>query len=731
MMIDRLLRLALGNRAIVLALALALLTIGAVNALRLPVDVFPDINRPTVALMTEAPGLAPEEVETLVTLPLETALNGSTGVERVRSSSAAGLSIVWVEFPWGSDVYRDRQVVAEKVALARERLPAGTNPVLSPISSLMGEIQLVGLSSRTGTTSLLDLRGIADWVVRPRLVSLPGVSQVTVLGGRTKQVHVLADPMKLANYGVTLDDLVRSCRESSASLGGGFSLDGTRERIVRVMGRIESLDDIRGSIVSPRESRAGAGEDNAPLITAPILVRDVASVAYGSPVARGDGSVNASPAIILSIQKQPGTDTLALTRAVDRALSEVESALPPDVVVNPDVFRQADFIETAIGNLGEALRDGAILAAIVLFLFLWNVRTTVISLVAIPASLLLAALVFHLAGIGINTMTLGGLAVAVGELVDDSIVDVENVFRRLRENHARGEPRSVLGVVFDASREIRHSIVHATVVIALVFLPLFSLSGLEGSLFTPLGIAYLVALFASLLVSLTVTPVLCSILLPRSAAIGRREDAFLLRALKAVDRRLVGATLRHPGAILVGATLVVAGAAVLFFRLGSEFLPPFAEGTYTVTMIAGSGTSLEESNRLGMLAEKSLLSIPGVASTSRRTGRAELDEHAEGVNYSEIDVRLDKSASLDREAVARGIRDKLAYVPGVVVNVGQPIAHRIDHILSGTRAQVAIKVVGADLGALRDLAWAVHDSIRDVPGVVDLQVDAPDDVPRV
>ena len=716
-MLNKIIAWALAHRPIVVALSVLVLIYGGLTASQLPVDVLPDLNRPVVTIMTEAHGLAPEEVETLVTLPIETAMNGATGVERVRSSSAPGLSIVFVEFAWGTDIYTDRQVVNEKLSQLGSTLPADVVPSLSPISSVMGEIMLISLASKDGKTDPLQLRTLADWVVRPRLLSVAGVSQVIVLGGGRKQYQVLIDPTKLRQYGVSLQAVSEAVERGNINTTGGFIERGGREYLVRNLGRAQTPEDIaRTAITSTRG--------------VPITVGQVAQVVAGPQSKRGDASANGAPAVILNIQKQPGANTLLLTEKVDAAIADIKANLPVGVEINEHLFRQANFIETAIENVVHALRDAGILVAIVLFLFLLNFRTTIITLTAIPLSFLVCAIVFKQFGIGVNTMTLGGLAVAIGELVDDAIVDIENVFRRLRENAQLSTPRPALQVIYEASREVRNSIVYATVIVCLVFLPLFALSGMEGRLFAPLGIAYIVSLVASLVVSLTVTPVMASYLLPKSKAITHVEkDSWLVRWLKARDEKLLRWTLRRPMPILAvtGVLFVLAMAATPF--LGREFLPPFNEGSIVVNLLAQPGTSLDESNRLGLAAEKMLMQVPEVTQVGRRTGRAELDEHAEGVHSSDIEMEL--KAGRPKETVLAEMREKLSTLPGVTFNLGQPISHRLDHLLSGVRAQLAVKIFGSDLPTLRAKAEEIRQTMASVPGVVDLNVEKLVEIPQV
>ena len=729
-MLNRLIRFSLENRFFVVVSAALFCVYGGLTLANLPIDVFPDLNRPTVTVMAEAGGLSPEEVETLVTGPIERAMNGAPGVNRVRSTSGIGLSIVYVEFGWESEIFRARQLVSERLTTLKESLPDDVTPIMGPVTSIMGEVMLVGVVSADGTTPPLELRSLADWVLRPRLLGIPGVAQVIPIGAGVKQVQVLVDPDKLFAFGLTLQEVQQAAGLAQANTTGGFLERQAQEYLVRNISRTTSIDEIASTPVAFREGVS-------------IQLRQVAQVRIGPSIKRGDAGVNGRPAVILSVQKQPGASTTELTRIIDDSLEGIRASLPKDVQLVP-LFRQATFIDTAIENVAEALRDGAILVVIVLALFLLNLRTTVITLTAIPLSLLVSALVFQWFDLSINTMTLGGLAVAIGELVDDAIVDVENVHRRLRENRAVGSPKPPLLVIYEASSEVRNSIVFATALVVLVFVPLFALQGIEGRLFVPLGIAYIVSILASLVVSLTVTPALCSFLLVKSSSSsssGAEGDGFLVRFLKAGQRRVLGVSLDHPVAIMIGAAVlvVVAGATVPF--LGREFLPAFNEGTATINLMAPPGTSLAESNRLGTIAEELLGAIPEVKSTGRRTGRAELDEHAEGVHSTEIDVDFHDVIPADdgkaaRAARPRGevlqeVRTRLALIPGVAVSVGQPISHRLDHLLSGVRAQVVVKVFGPDLAVLRAQAAEVERVMAGVDGVVDLQIEKQVLIPQV
>ena len=717
-MLDAVIRNALRYRLVTIVLALVVLVYGGLTLWRLPIDVFPDLNRPRVTVMTEAPGLAPEEVETLVTFPLESVLNGATGVQAVRSASGVGLSVIQVEFAWGTDIYVDRQIVAEKVAVALDRLPKGIRPQLAPISSIMGQVMHVGMWSEGGATPPMEVRTLADWVVRQRLLTIPGVAQVVTMGGGRKQFQVLVNPESLVTYGLTLHEVEQAVQASNSNATGGYLNQGGNELLVRSLGRIQTLGDLQSVVVKSTGDR-------------PVVLAQVARVAEGPQVKRGDAAVNGHPAVILVISKQPGADTRRLTDDVTRALEGLRSSLPADVRLDATLYQQRTFIDLSIQNVVEALRDGGILVVVVLFLFLLNLRTTFITLTAIPLSIVITGLVFKWLGMSINTMTLGGLAVAIGELVDDAIVDVENIFRRLRENAHAADPKPALRVVYEASSEVRNSIVFSTILVVLVFVPLFALGGMEGRLFTPLGTAYIVSILASLVVSLTVTPVLSFWLLPHARFMAHEQDGVLLRVLKALAGWAIRLSVRHPVPILA-AVAVAVGASVAFVAgLGRDFLPPFNEGCVQVNVLLPPGTSLETSNAIASMVDEKIGSIRGVATFSRRTGRAELDEHAEGVNASEIIVSFDPRAGRDREEVLEELRDELTQVPGVVIAVEQPLAHLISHMLSGVKAQVGIKLYGDDLGILRRTAERMKQAIADVRGVKDLMVEQQVEIPQL
>ena len=720
-MVGAIVRASLARRGWVIAAAVLLMLLGLVAAARLDIDVLPDIGRPTLVVMTEAPGLAPADVETLVTAPLERALAGLPASLRLRSTSAVGLSVATVELDWGADVVAARQQAAERLAAARDQLPAGVVPQIQPISSIMGEIMLVALTADGATDAKVDsmaLRGLADWTVRPRLAAIPGVSQVTVIGGEVRQFRVAPDPALMAGLDVSVAEIERALARAGVNAGGGTVDANGAERVIRAVAPAVDAAALADTVVAVRDN-------------VPILLRQVAHVAVAAAPARGSAGVDGNAAVILSVQKQPGADTRALTTAVTAALAELQPALPHGVAADRaafhEIFRQADFIAVALDNVGRALLESSLVVAIVLFLFYGNVRATAISLVAVPVSLLAAVIVFRLLGISINTMTLGGFAIAIGELVDDAVVDVENVFRRLRANAALPAPRPALEVVAAASVEVRSGILTATLIIILMLAPLFALAGVEGALLRPLATAYVVAMAASLATAMTVTPVLCLLLA------GRRTPAHegpLARLCKrGLDRALPWA-LARPRPVAGAAALAVAAACLLLvFFVPRSLVPPFNEGSLTVELTAAPGVTLADSSRLGAIAEKLLLEVPEVAAVGRRTGRAELDEHAQGIETSEIDVRL-KPAARARDDVVRDIRTRLSILP-VALNIGQPVSHRIDHLLSGIRAEVVVKVFGDDLDTADAIAGWLHDEMAAIPGLVDVQVEPQRRIPLI
>ncbi len=713
-MLNKIIQWSIKNRLIVVIGAAALLIYGGIVAMRAPVDVFPDLTAPTVTILTESHGMAPEEVEALVSLPIESSMNGTAGVFRVRSNSAAGISIVFVEFNFGTDIYRARQLVTEK--LGQVRLPAGIRPpVLGPIASTMGEIMLISMTSKT--TSSMELRSLADWVIRPRLLGVPGVAQVMIIGGDTKQYQVLVDPAKLRDYGLTLKEVSDAVGGANVNASGGFMERPDLEYFVRARGRVNTLDDLANSVVAVRN-------------TTPILVKNVADVRIGPAIKRGDGSFNMHSDVVATVQKQPNANTLEVNAQVEAALAGLKSTLPDDVTIDTKAFQQAAFINRAVENVKQALLEGGLLVTVVLFLFLWNFRTTFISLTAIPLSLVTAVITMTYFGISVNTMTLGGLAIAIGELVDDAIIDVENVFRRLRLNAQSGMTESPATVIFKASSEIRSSIVFATLIIILVFMPLLNLGGFEGRMFTPLAFAYIASVAASLLVALTVTPALCYYLLGRSRLIRETGDSALVRFLKRYYSKTLEWTLQHPFPIVAMSVLLLAAAIMLFPLMGREFLPAFNEGALNINISLPPGTALQESNRIGRIVEETLHKTPEVVSTTRRTGRAELDEHAAGVNASEIEV-VTKQLDRPQAAIMEEVRQNLSQIPGITSEVGQPMSHRMDHLLSGTRAQIAIKLFGPDLVTLRNKAEDIRKVMGTVPGVVDLMVEPQVGVPQL
>ena len=715
-MLNKLIAWSLKNRVMVLATATLALIAGGWTAYRMPVDVFPDLTAPTVTILTEAHGMAPEEVEALVSFPIETAVNGATGIRRVRSSTAQGISVVWVEFDWGMEIFRARQIVSEKLQTVASGLPTGVSaPLLAPVSSVMGEIMMIGLS---GPQSPQEIRTVADWTIRQRLLAVPGVAQVVPIGGEVRQYQVLPDPSRMMSAGVTLAEILRAAEGSNENASGGVYMAQGQEYVIRGLGRVQSVDDIGKTVVAVRGG-------------IPVLLSQVADVQIGAAPKYGDASVNAKPAVVLAVQKQPGANTLELTRRMETELAEMQRTLPRGMKVHSDLFRQADFISVAIENVIHALRDGAIFVVIILFLFLWNLRATAISIVAIPLSLVVAIFAMKMLGITINTMTLGGMAIAIGALVDDAIIDVENVFRRLKENHhlAESERRPVLTVIYEASKEIRASIVNATLIIIVVFLPLFFLGGVEGRLLRPLGFAYVVSILASLFVAVTVTPVLCSYLLPNAKAVQDESESKVVRWLKEHYAGILERVLAHPKKILWGAAAALVATLVAIPFLGSAFLPEFNEGALTVSVVTVPGTSLEEANGIGRRVEEILLANNAVQNTDRRQGRAELDEHAQGVNAAEIDVTL--KDEIDKEALFEELRRDFSVLPGTNVTIGQPIGHRIDHMLSGTRANIAVKIFGSDLYRLRLVGAQVRDVMQGIEGVADLQLEQQMDVPQL
>ncbi|NOY41477.1 MAG: efflux RND transporter permease subunit [Planctomycetes bacterium] len=719
-MLNAIIRFALHQRLLVVVFSLFLMGFGGWQTVQMDIDVFPNLNRPRVVVMTEAPGMAPEEVEALITFPLETAINGANGVEAVRSSAGVGISVIYVEFDWGTDIYNDRQIVMERLQLVQDRMPDGVKPQLAPISSIMGQIIMIGMWSEGEKTSPLEVRTLADWVVRQRLLTIPGVSQVFTIGGGRMQFQVLVDPDKLLDYGVTLHEVKRACQESNENATGGY-LDeqGPNEFLVRALGRVETVDDLKQVVVKMREGR-------------PVLLSQVANVVEGPQVKRGDssayvrkedGEFSGGPAVILTVNKQPSADTREVTDQIMKALAELAPSLPEDIVIHPELYSQKAFIERAIDNVIEALRDGGILVVVILFLFLMNFRTTFITLTAIPLSIAITSLVFTAFGLSINTMTLGGLAVAIGELVDDAIVDVENIFRRLRENQHAKNPKNTLLVVFQASCEIRNSIVFGTMIVVLVFIPLFALSGMEGRLFAPLGVAYIVSILSSLLVSLTLTPVLCYWLLSRSKLTESEKDGPLLRLLKWAAGGAMQFSLRYAKMMLLLGACGVAVSFVALANLERDFLPPFNEGVAQLNVVLPPGTSLKKSNEIAETVIQRLMDVEGVEAFSRRTGRAELDEHAEGVNITEIIISFDPESDRGREEVLEDIRDAMLDIPGIVTTVEQPLAHLISHMISGVKAQVGIKIYGDDLSILRRGAQEMASVMRGIDGVTDLLVE--------
>src|SRR5262245_20836386 len=714
----RLIQWSIDHHWLVIALSALLLGAGAWTARQMPIDVFPDLTAPTVTILAEGHGMAPEEMESLVTFPIESAINGASGVRRVRSATAVGIAVVWVEFDWGTNIFMARQLVSEKLSLVSGVLPPQVErPVLAPVSSIMGEILFFAISSEQDDP--LTLRTIADTIVRRRLLAVPGVSQVTPIGGAERQFQVIAHPDALRANNVTLTELLTAVRGSSQNTSAGVYTEGSQEYVLEAVGRARTAEEIGETVVALRGNRS-------------VLVRNVADVREGAAFKRGEGSRNGKPAVIVGVQKQPGANTIEVTRRLDRELDTLQGELPAGMTIDRRIFRQADFIEVAVSNVFRALRDGGLLVVVIVVVFLANFRASAITLTAIPLSLAAAVLALRAFGAGINTMTLGGMAIAIGDLVDDAIVDVENVVRRLRENRARPEGERIHPalIVRDATLEIRSSIVFATVIIVMVFLPLFGLAGVEGRLLTPLAFAYIVALVASLAVAMIVTPAMCVAFLPHAASIQRGHDGWLTSRLKAAFSRVLPPTLDHPYAVLGVSALLLVVALGALAQAGTAFIPGFNEGSLTVQANTLPGTSLAKSDEIGRRVEAILLSQPEVVATARRTGRAEYDEHVQGVEAAEIDVGL-RETGRSRELLLAELRRQFATLPGTNVTIGQPISHRIDHMLSGTRANIAVKVFGDDLGTLRRLGERVRAAMESVPGVVDLSLEQQMDVPFV
>lgn len=721
-MIDKIISFSLHHRVfIIVGVVLAVLG-GVYSAGKLDIDVFPDLTAPTVVVLTDCDGMSAEETERLVTFPIETAVNGATNVRRVRSGSFYGASYVWVEFNWGMDVFRARQIVSEKLVTITDQLPENISPQLAPQSSVMGEILFVGLhlndtvSASTEKTSMMDLRSIADWVIKPAILSTGGVSQVTIIGGDYKQYQVLADPQRMAVYGITMDELAQTVRTMSQNTDGGVIRDYGNEYALRGMGRTNDIHEM-----SQTPLRDG------------VTVGDVAEVVVAPAVKMGTASMNARPAIILSVSKQPNINTLEVTRRIEDNLSEVRKSLPADVVMDTHVFRQADFIESSVNNVGRALVEGAVLCIIILFLFLGSFRTTVISVVAIPLSLLCTLIVLWLMGMDINTMTLGGMCIAIGSLVDDAIIDVENVYKRLKQNHTlpESERENVVKVVFDASKEIRSSILNATFIVIVAFTPMFFLSGMEGRMLKPLGITYIIALAMSLIVAMTVTPLFCRQILTSASYLTRNESErrFVIR-MRDAYRRSLGSALAHPRLVLGSTGVAFIVAVITMFTFGSSFLPSFNEGALTITGVCKPGVSLDESDAVGRMLEQKILEVPEVVKTSRRTGRGELDEHSQTTNSCEVDVTFG-SSKRSAEAITDDVRRKIAQVPGITCIVGQPIGHRIDHMISGTRASIAMKLFGNDLNEMYTVGCRIKQAISGIEGLVDVNVDQQTETPQL
>ena len=717
-MLNKIIRFSLENKLFVLVGALLLIIGGYTSMRQMDIDVFPDLTAPTVVVMTDAHRMAAEEVERLVTFPIETAMNGATNVRRVRSASMMGYSFVWVEFDWGMDVYRARQIVSEKMVTLEEALPDGVTPVLAPQSSVMGEILFVGLQA--DSTSMMDLRTMAEWVVKPAILSTGGVSQVTIIGGDLKQYQVLVDPVKMAHYDITMHEMEAICQSMCVNSVGGVVRDFGNEYALRGMGRTTNLEELGKTYIKTVNDK-------------PVVVSDVAEVVLGSAVKMGFASLNAEDAVILSISKQPNINTLEVTKNIERSLKEIKKSLPDDVTMDTKIFRQADFIEASVSNVARALVEGAVLVIVILLLFLGSFRTTIISIVAIPLSLLGSFIVMHLLGMDINTMTLGGMCIAIGSLVDDAIIDVENVYKRLRQNHLKPKEQqeSPLEIVYNGSCEIRTSILNATLITIVAFTPIFFLSGMEGRMLKPLGIAYIIASLMSLVTALTTTPLLCRLLLTDKKYLVKQEkENWLSKNLISVYGRSLEWALKHKKSILSGTIVLLVVALGMFFNMGQSFLPDFNEGSLTISAVCKPGVSLYENNNLGKIIERELLSIPEVTSTARRTGRGELDEHSQSTNGAEIDVNFELKDRPQEEFLTE-VREKMASVPGIASTVGQPLGHRIDHMLTGTRASIAIKIFGPDLTQLFMTANDIKAEIEGIEGLVDVSVEQQTETPEL
>lgn len=717
-MIDAIIKWSLQHRLIVILAACGLVLWGALRMQTMPVDVFPDLTAPTVTVVSEAHGMAPEEVEQLITFPVESALNGASGVRRVRSTTTVGMSIIWVEFEWGQDIYTARQIVSEKLQLVQTALPPEVEkPIMAPISSIMGSILFVGVHSDKHTPE--QLRTLADWDIRRRLLAVPGVSQVITMGGDVKQFQVRVRPVDLVRHDVSLEEVFAAVEQSNENTSAGFYQQAGKEYLLYGMGRVQDTKDLEQTVIRARHEGGS-----------PLLVSDVADVIIGSGLKRGDASISGNPGVVLVVQKQPGINTLALSNKIETVLAEIDRSLPEGIVLEKRLFRQADFIESSLDNVMEALRDGSILVILIIGIFLFSGRATLITAMAIPVSLIASVLVLDFMGLSLNTMSLGGMAIAVGALVDDAIIDVENVVRRLREHQHTQDAASTptREVIFLASKEIRSSIVFATLIIVLVFLPLFFLHGLEGKLLAPLGIAYVVSLVASLATALTLTPALCSLLLPSSGAVKRGLEPRFVHAMRGVYERMLSKILGYWKVSVIACIAMFSAACVSLFTGGMNFLPEFNEGALTISAVTYPGTSLQESNRIGKEVEEILLAQPEISTTTRRTGRAEQDEHAQGVNSSEVEVKLDMKERSQQELLAV-LREEFSKLNGVNIVIGQPISHRIDHMLSGTRANIAVKIFGEDHDTLKQLASEVQQEMSTIPGVVDLAIEEQSHLP--